>query len=71
MTSQVLHNNVEVTFIAVESATFYGVKVKPSRVLVNSQDATFTYRDNQVRFGVIGKYAVIDLGECENPSTFL
>lgn len=50
MTSQVLHNNVESTKIAVESATFYGVKEKPSRVLVNSQDAVFNYRDNQVKF---------------------
>ncbi|XP_047435014.1 lysosomal alpha-glucosidase isoform X1 [Mugil cephalus] len=47
MTSQVLHNNTEATYITVESALFYGVKEKPSRVLVNSQDATFTYRDNQ------------------------
>lgn len=54
MTSQVLHNNVEATYITVEKASFYGVKQKPSRVLVNSQDAAFTYRDNQVRSGVNG-----------------
>ncbi|KAK5898994.1 hypothetical protein CesoFtcFv8_008516 [Champsocephalus esox] len=48
MTSQVLHSNVEATYITVETASFYGVKQKPSRVTVNSQDATFTYRDNQV-----------------------
>ncbi|KAK1886118.1 Lysosomal alpha-glucosidase [Dissostichus eleginoides] len=48
MTSQVLHSNVEATYITVETASFYGVKQKPSRVMVNSQDATFTYRDNQV-----------------------
>uniref|UniRef100_A0A7N6BV76 P-type domain-containing protein n=1 Tax=Anabas testudineus TaxID=64144 RepID=A0A7N6BV76_ANATE len=51
MTSQVLHNNVEASNITVESATFYGVKEKPSKVLVNSKDAHFTYRANQVRFG--------------------
>lgn len=49
MKSEVLHNNVEATYIAVETATFYGVKQKPSRVLVNSQEAVFSYRDNQVR----------------------
>lgn len=49
MTSEVLHSNVEATYITVETASFYGVKQKPSRVLVNSQDAVFTYRDNQVR----------------------
>ncbi|XP_061576253.1 lysosomal alpha-glucosidase [Cololabis saira] len=48
MTSQVLHNNQEASFITVELATFYGVKEKPSRVLVNSHDAQFTYRANQV-----------------------
>lgn len=51
MTSQVLRSNVEATYITVESAAFYGVKEKPSRVLVNSQDAVFSYRDNQVRQG--------------------
>ncbi len=52
MTSEVLHNNVEATFITVETASFYGVKQKPSRVLVNSQDAAFTYRENQVSSGL-------------------
>lgn len=52
MTSEVLHSNVEATYITVETASIYGVKQKPSRVLVNSQDAAFTYRDNQVRLGV-------------------
>jgi len=53
MLSQVLYSNKESSFITVESATFYGVKEKPSRVLVNSQDAPFTYRVNQVRLGVV------------------
>ncbi|XP_053711652.1 lysosomal alpha-glucosidase [Synchiropus splendidus] len=48
MTSQVLHNNVEATYITVASATFYGVKEKPAKVLVNSQESPFTYRTNQV-----------------------
>ncbi|XP_024914210.1 lysosomal alpha-glucosidase [Cynoglossus semilaevis] len=48
MTSQVLHSDEEATYITVESASFYGLKEKPSRVLVNSQDALFTYTDNQV-----------------------
>lgn len=48
MTSQVLSNHIEASYITVESASFYGVKEKPSRVLVNSQDAPFTYRNNQV-----------------------
>lgn len=48
MTSEVLHSNVEATYITVETASFYGVKQKPSRVLVNSQDAVFSYRENQV-----------------------
>lgn len=52
MSSEVLHDNVEATYITVETASFYGVKQKPSRVLVNSQDAAFTYRVNQVRTGV-------------------
>uniref|UniRef100_A0A8P4K6Y5 Alpha glucosidase 2 n=1 Tax=Dicentrarchus labrax TaxID=13489 RepID=A0A8P4K6Y5_DICLA len=48
MTSEVLHSNVEATYITVETASFYGVKQKPSRVLVNSQDAGFTYNINQI-----------------------
>ncbi|KAM9856764.1 lysosomal alpha-glucosidase [Aulostomus maculatus] len=48
MTSQVLRNHVEATYITVDSVTFYGVKQEPSRVLVNSHDAVFTYRENQV-----------------------
>ncbi|XP_030278092.1 lysosomal alpha-glucosidase [Sparus aurata] len=48
MTSEVLRTHEEATYITVETAAFYGVKQKPSRVLVNSQDATFTYRANQV-----------------------
>lgn len=47
MTSQVLHDNVEATYITVESASFYGVKTEPSTVWVNHQKALFTYRDNQ------------------------
>uniref|UniRef100_A0AAX7VIY0 P-type domain-containing protein n=1 Tax=Astatotilapia calliptera TaxID=8154 RepID=A0AAX7VIY0_ASTCA len=46
----VLSNHIEASYITVESASFYGVTEKPSRVLVNSQDAPFTYRNNQVRF---------------------
>uniref|UniRef100_A0A7N9ALJ1 Alpha glucosidase 2 n=1 Tax=Mastacembelus armatus TaxID=205130 RepID=A0A7N9ALJ1_9TELE len=52
---QVLHSNAEATYITVETASFYGVKEKPSRVLVNSQDAQFTYRTNQVRSEVMGE----------------
>ncbi|KAM3624389.1 uncharacterized protein V6R79_022800 [Siganus canaliculatus] len=48
MTSEVLHNHVEATYITVETASFYGVKQRPSKVLVNSHDAAFTYRPNQV-----------------------
>ncbi|XP_061778812.2 lysosomal alpha-glucosidase isoform X1 [Nerophis lumbriciformis] len=48
MTSQVLHNHVEASYITVESASFYGVKQMPSRVLVNAQDTAFTYKSNQV-----------------------
>ncbi|XP_034043234.1 lysosomal alpha-glucosidase [Thalassophryne amazonica] len=55
MTSQVLQNHVEATYITVDKASFYGVKEKPNRVLVNSRDVPFTYRDNQV-------LAVEDLG---------
>lgn len=49
MTSEVLQNNVEATYITVETVSFYGVKAEPERVTVNSQDAEFTYRANQVR----------------------
>lgn len=59
MTSQVLHSNVEATYITVEKASFYGVRQKPSRVLVNSQDAAFTYRDNQVRSRVIKEVYIV------------
>ncbi|KAM4603471.1 lysosomal alpha-glucosidase isoform 2-T3 [Polymixia lowei] len=48
MTSQVLHSHLEATYLTVESASFYGVKEEPSGVLVNSQEAAFTYRANQV-----------------------
>ncbi|XP_068606965.1 lysosomal alpha-glucosidase [Brachionichthys hirsutus] len=48
MTSEVLRSSVEATYITVETASFYGVTQKPSRVLVNSVDAAFAYRDNQV-----------------------
>ncbi|TMS22828.1 hypothetical protein E3U43_008134 [Larimichthys crocea] len=43
-----LHSSVEATYITVETASFYGVKQKPSRVLVNSQDAVFTYSTNKM-----------------------
>ena len=52
MTSEVLHDHVEASYITVETASFYGVKVEPTRVTVNSHDAAFTYRANQVRLGV-------------------
>ncbi|XP_036804631.1 lysosomal alpha-glucosidase [Oncorhynchus mykiss] len=48
MTSEVLHDHVEASYITVETASFYGVKVEPTRVTVNSHDAAFTYRANQV-----------------------
>ena len=49
MTSEVLQANVEASYITVETVSFYGVKPEPKRVTVNSQDADFTYRANQVR----------------------
>ncbi|KAM4750131.1 lysosomal alpha-glucosidase [Anableps anableps] len=48
MMSNVLHSNQEGSFINIDSASFFGVKEKPSRVLVNSQEVPFIYRDNQV-----------------------
>ncbi|KAJ8001406.1 hypothetical protein DPEC_G00169180 [Dallia pectoralis] len=48
MTSEVLHNHLEAFNIIVETAIFYGVKFEPSRVTVNSQDAGYVYRSNQV-----------------------
>ncbi|KTF87957.1 hypothetical protein cypCar_00004588, partial [Cyprinus carpio] len=48
MTSEVLHNHEEAAYITVETVSFYGVKVEPENVTVNSQEAAFTYRDNQV-----------------------
>ncbi|XP_015249519.1 PREDICTED: lysosomal alpha-glucosidase-like [Cyprinodon variegatus] len=48
MTSNVLHSDVEGSYITIDSASFYGVKEKPSKVLVNSQEVQFVYRDNQV-----------------------
>uniref|UniRef100_A0A4W5M8P2 Uncharacterized protein n=1 Tax=Hucho hucho TaxID=62062 RepID=A0A4W5M8P2_9TELE len=48
MTSEVLHDHVEASYITVETASFYGMKAEPTRVTVNSQDAAFTYRANQV-----------------------
>uniref|UniRef100_A0AAY4C5J9 Glucosidase, alpha n=1 Tax=Denticeps clupeoides TaxID=299321 RepID=A0AAY4C5J9_9TELE len=55
MTSEVLHSHVEATYITVETVSFYGVKTEPVKVTVNSQEATFSYRTNQV-------LTVIDLG---------
>lgn len=55
MTSYVLHSDEEGSLMTIDSTSIYGVKEKPSRVLVNSQDVPFIYRDNQVRFGVIGR----------------
>lgn len=48
MTSHVLHSDQEGSLMTIDSASFYGVKEKPSRVSVNSQDVPFIYRDNQV-----------------------
>ncbi|KAF7223565.1 lysosomal alpha-glucosidase [Nothobranchius furzeri] len=48
MTSQVLHSSQEASFLSVDSTSFYGVPEKPSRVLVNTREVPFTYRDNQV-----------------------
>ncbi|XP_063062788.1 lysosomal alpha-glucosidase [Engraulis encrasicolus] len=48
MTSEVLHENVEASYITVETVSLYGVKEKPERVTVNTQEAEFTYRANQV-----------------------
>lgn len=53
MTSQVLHSQQEATFITVGSASFYGVQERPDKVLVNSQEVQFSYRENQVRIGVV------------------
>ncbi|XP_076839543.1 lysosomal alpha-glucosidase [Brachyhypopomus gauderio] len=48
MTSKVVHSDVEATYITVEMASFYGVKTKPTSVLVNSEEAEFSYTANQV-----------------------
>lgn len=55
MTSEVLHNHLEATYITVDTVSFYGVKQKPSLVLVNSQGVPFTYRDNQVSQAINGQ----------------
>lgn len=49
MKSEVLHTHEEATFITVETVSFYGVKVEPENVTVNSHEAAFTYHDNQVK----------------------
>ncbi|MEQ2174623.1 hypothetical protein GOODEAATRI_009753 [Goodea atripinnis] len=59
MTSHVLHSDQEGSFITIDSTSFYGVREKPSRVLVNSKEVPFLYRDNQVRSGVLGKVILI------------
>ncbi|XP_051940174.1 lysosomal alpha-glucosidase isoform X1 [Hippocampus zosterae] len=48
MSSRVLRNHLEASYITVQSVSFYGVKQKPTKVQVNSRDATFAYRSNQV-----------------------
>uniref|UniRef100_A0A3B3SMS2 Alpha glucosidase 2 n=1 Tax=Paramormyrops kingsleyae TaxID=1676925 RepID=A0A3B3SMS2_9TELE len=48
MTSQVLHENTEATYITLETVSFFGVKKEPTNVTVNSQDVPFTYKANQV-----------------------
>uniref|UniRef100_A0A671M8Y4 Lysosomal alpha-glucosidase-like n=1 Tax=Sinocyclocheilus anshuiensis TaxID=1608454 RepID=A0A671M8Y4_9TELE len=54
----VLHNHEEAAYITVETVSFYGVKVEPENVTVNSQEAAFTYHDNQVIYFniVLGSY---------------
>lgn len=59
MTSSVLHSDQEGSFLSIDSVSFYGVKQKPSAVLVNSQEFPFIYRDNQVNSGVTGKVTLI------------
>lgn len=54
MTSEVLHNHLEATYITVDSVRFFGVKQTPSLVLVNSQGVPFTYKENQVSREMIG-----------------
>lgn len=53
MTSEVLHNHLEATYITVDSVRFFGVKQKPSLVLVNDQGVPFTYRENRVSRGIL------------------
>ncbi|XP_026861950.2 lysosomal alpha-glucosidase [Electrophorus electricus] len=48
MTSEVVHSDVEATYITVEMVSFYGVNTKPNSVIVNSQEAEFSYTANQV-----------------------
>ncbi|KAJ8284121.1 hypothetical protein COCON_G00029710 [Conger conger] len=48
MTSEVLHDNVEASYITVETVSFFGVKNEPSVVTVNSQDVQFSYTAIQV-----------------------
>ncbi|XP_069036870.1 lysosomal alpha-glucosidase [Lepisosteus oculatus] len=47
-TSKVLHENIEATYITVETVSFFGVKQMPSNVTVNSKETPFTYKTNQV-----------------------
>ncbi|KAK2817716.1 hypothetical protein Q7C36_021649 [Tachysurus vachellii] len=48
LTSEVVRSHVEATYLTVETVSFYGVKTPPSSVTVNSQEATFIYKPNQV-----------------------
>ncbi|XP_061686397.1 lysosomal alpha-glucosidase [Syngnathoides biaculeatus] len=48
MNSEVLRDHSEASFITVQSASFYGVTQKPSKVTVNSKGVAFAYRSNQV-----------------------
>lgn len=60
MTSEVLHNHEEATYITVETVSFYGVKAEPENVTVNSQEALFTYRDNKViYFNIVFKKVLV------------
>ncbi|XP_041085570.1 lysosomal alpha-glucosidase [Polyodon spathula] len=47
-TSTVLHENVQATYIMVETVSFFGVKDQPTNVTVDSKETPFTYLKNKV-----------------------
>lgn len=65
MTSEVLHTHLEATYITVDSVRFFGVKQKPSLVLVNSQGVPFTYRENQVSRELIERHLIYHINVYE------